>query len=583
MNNKIFSITPRKKKRTTLLKMILLCLLFFVLVVSYLFYQNWLSGQPSSDRIVEDFDGLEQPIFYENVLQSYSALGSGEGLKLPIEFVKEQIDPNVRVEEETGSVIITTANKVIHFKTDQLTGMINEEPYTLQFPIEVINGSIYFPIYHLLEFYDLKVIESEETGAVLMWKAGDSIQWGKVVSEDKTQSLSIRSEPSIKSPIVQNISIHDKVMLLEEKPSGWYLVQLESGYQGYLGEEHIVLDELEIIPKQMKEEPNVSWSPLGEKINLSWEAVYNNKTDTSAIGEMKGLNVVSPTWFDLLDESGNIENKADAQYVDWAHSQGYQVWALFSNSFDPDKTSAALSNYDTRMSMIKQLVSYAELYNLQGINIDFENVYLKDKDNLTQFVRELTPILHEQDLVVSIDVTIRGGSEMWSLFYDRKALGEIVDYMMVMTYDEHWASSPVAGSVASLPWVEKGIVDIMKEDQVPADKLILGVPFYTRLWIEEEVDGVPSVSSKTLFMETVQGIIKDKKLDVQYLEDVGQNYVEYKEGNTTYKIWIEDVVSMEARADIVKKYDLAGIASWRRGFETPEIWDVIDKTLNKRP
>ncbi|WP_235929890.1 glycosyl hydrolase family 18 protein [Chengkuizengella marina] len=575
----------KKKKRSTLIRMILFCLLLFiVLFFSFVFYQSWLSGQPSSDRVIEEFNGLDQPIFYQNELQPYSALGKDKGLKVPLDFVKEHIDPNVRLEEDSGSVIITTDKQVVHFKTDQLSAMINEKPYSLQFPIEVINDTIYFPIYHLLEFYNLKIVESEETNAVLIWNAGDVIQWGKVVGQDQTEvSIPIRTEPTIKSSILYDISINDNVMILEEKLNGWYFVQLENGYQGYLEEQYIILDELEIIPNQVKEESTLVWNPLGEKVNLTWEAVYNKKTDTTVIGNMPGLNVISPTWFHLLDESGNIENKADAEYVNWAHSQGYQIWALFSNNFDPDWTSAVLSNYETRMKMIKQLVSYAELYDLQGINIDFENVYLKDKDNLTQFVRELTPILHEQNLVVSIDVTIRGGSEMWSLFYDRKALGEVVDYMMVMTYDEHWASSPVAGSVASLPWVEKGIVDIMNEDQVPSEKLILGVPFYTRLWTEEEVDGNTSVSSKTLFMETVLQIIEDKNLDIQYKEDVGQNYVEYKEGNATHKIWIEDDVSMQARAEIVKKYDLAGIASWRRGFETPDIWEVIDKTLNKRP
>ncbi|MFS1514129.1 glycosyl hydrolase family 18 protein [Chengkuizengella sp. SCS-71B] len=580
-----FNISVKKKKRNRLLRMILfILLLFFVLFFSYVFYQSWLSGQPSSDRVTEDFNGLAQPIFYQNELQPYSALGNDKGLKVPLDFVKERIDPNVRFEEDSGSVIITTNNQVIHFKTDQLNAMINETPYTLQFPIENINDTIYFPIYHLLEFYNLKIVESEETNAVLIWNAGDLIQWGNVISEDQSVvTFPLRKEPTIKASILNDISINERVMIIEEKLNGWYFVQLENGYQGYIEEQYVMLDELEIISDQVKEESTLVWNPIGEKINLTWEAVYNKKTDTTVIGNMPGLNVISPTWFHLLDELGNIENKADSEYVNWAHSQGYQVWALFSNNFNPDWTSVALSNYETRMNMIKQLVSYAELYDLQGINIDFENVYLKDKENLTQFVRELTPILHEQNLVVSIDVTIRGGSEMWSLFYDRKALGEVVDYMMVMTYDEHWAASPVAGSVASLPWVEKGIVDIMNEDQVPADKLILGVPFYTRLWTEKMEDGNISVSSKTLFMETAHQIIEEKKLDVQYKEDVGQNYVEYKEGNSTYKIWLEDVVSMEARAEIVKKYDLAGIASWRRGFETPDIWDVINNTLNKRP
>jgi len=208
---------------------------------------------------------------------------------------------------------------------------------------------------------------------------------------------------------------------------------------------------------------------------------------------------------------------------------------------------------------------------------------LKDKELLTQFVRELTPYLHEQDAVVSIDVTIRGGSEMWSLFYDRRALGQVVDYMMVMTYDEHWAASPVAGSVASLPWVEKGIRDIIREDLVQSSKIVLGIPYYTRVWSEEIIDGQTKVSSQAVFMSRVQNIIEEKGLTPVFLPDIGQHYVEYREDGVLNKIWIEDEVSIKSRIELVKKLDLAGVASWRRGYETPQIWDVVKETLEQMP
>ena len=343
-----------------------------------------------------------------------------------------------------------------------------------------------------------------------------------------------------------------------------------------------MLDRLEIKENLRDDKPFVPWKPTGEKINLTWEHVLkpSGNPDLSQIGKMPGLNVISPTWFHLENGNGDIKNYASSAYAEWAHERGYQVWALFSNSFDPEITSQALASYDTRIHMIKQLLGFAEMYELDGINIDFENVYLEDKDRLTQFVRELTPFMHEQGLVVSIDVTIRGGSPMWSLFYDRKELGKIVDYMIVMTYDEHWASSPKAGSVASLPWTEKGIVDIMEEDHVPASKLLLGVPYYTRIWTEEYVDGKKKVTSEARGMEYIQNLITEKNLIPVFLEDVGQHYVEYKEDGKTKKIWIEDSVSMRSRIELVKKYDLAGVASWRRGFESPDIWETIQETLN---
>jgi spore germination protein YaaH len=228
--------------------------------------------------------------------------------------------------------------------------------------------------------------------------------------------------------------------------------------------------------------------------------------------------------------------------------------------------------------MIKQLLSFAQMYQLEGINIDFENVALKDKVNLVQFVRELSPFLHEQGLVVSIDVTVKDGSDTYSKFMDRRAVNDSVDYMMVMSYDEHWSTSQTAGSVSSLPWVEKGITRIIEEDAVPASKILMGLPFYTRIWTEQD-----KVTSKTVSMEVVQKLIKDKKLTPVFDIASGQNYVEYTEGNKKMKIWIEDAKSMQSRIELAKKLDLAGVASWSRSFETPDIWTVIQSGLEKRP
>lgn len=169
------------------------------------------------------------------------------------------------------------------------------------------------------------------------------------------------------------------------------------------------------------------------------------------------------------------------------------------------------------------------MYKLDGINIDFENVYTADKQNLTQFVREMTPLLHEQGLVVSIDVTPKSGTEMWSLFYDRPALAQTVDYMMVMAYDEHWAKRPEGRLGRISPWVEKTVQVLPQEEKVPASKLVLGIPFYTRLWTEEMKDGKTKVSSRAIFMDTSKRIMKEKGLTPEFSKETGQNYVEYTE------------------------------------------------------
>jgi spore germination protein YaaH len=221
------------------------------------------------------------------------------------------------------------------------------------------------------------------------------------------------------------------------------------------------------------------------------------------------------------------------------------------------------------------MLYYAKLYDLDGINIDYENVYTKDGDNLTQFMRELRPLAQEYGLVVSIDVTPKSNSEMWSAYLDRKSLGEIVDYLILMAYDEHWAASPVAGSVASLPWAEASARRILEEDAVPAEKLILAVPFYTRVWSEAEKDGKVEVKSKAIGMSKAQKLIEDKQLKPLFSEETGQNYVEYTEDNVRYRIWLEDEVSLEARVKLAKSLKLGGVASWNRSFASDKAWEVM--------
>ncbi|NOU92648.1 glycosyl hydrolase [Paenibacillus sp. LMG 31456] len=566
----------RKKSRKWFYLLSLVAIIFGAGAVLY--FSQFI---PSNDHEAPTFNGNVKPVFYKGAMLDKPAEGKEEGLKLPFATVKELLDPTMIYEEASESTIITTQDKVIRLRTSQLTGMLNEKPFNLKFPLEKVEGALYLPMEPLKQLYSFELRESKDTGAVILVKEGDSIEWAKtaVYTDKPTKTIPMRTGPTIKSPILVDVSQEEEVMIWSEEQE-WYKVQLTNGYQGYMKKDHLQQEHRkEIIPEQQTPPPFVPVKPINGKINLTWEQVVTKTPDATKFVPMPGLNVVSPTWFHLEDGQGNLKNIADPAYVKWAHSQNIQVWGLFSNGFEPKRTTEALATYDKRMKMIKQLLSFAQLYSLQGINIDFENVNVKDKEELVQFVREMVPLMHEQGLVVSIDVTPKSTNENWSLFYDRKALIESVDYMMLMAYDEHWASSPVAGSVASLPWVESSLTRMMKEDRIPASKLILSIPFYTRIWTEETVDDKVKVSSRAVFMENPQKVIKEKKLTPVFKSDVGQNYVEYKEGNKLNKIWIEDEVSIKARMDLVKKYGLAGVASWRRGYETPQVWSLIDDAL----
>lgn len=539
----------------------------------------WYSSEmmPNRQHIDPEWKGLyDKPIFAEGNLLGGTAIGTGDGLKLPLPVIQSEVDPNIRYEEDSESVILTTPKKLVLLKTDEKTGKINNKPVNLRFAPEQKNDVLYLPAYLLEELYGMEVHEDAASGAVLLMHPGESLEHVTVrdSSRKKDFTVPLRAGKSIHTPILADMKPGTKLRIMENADD-WYYVQLYNGYTGFVKKEDTVPGESRNVPEL---EPVLSpakekWS--SKKINMTWEAVYQVAPNPSSIGKLPGVNVVSPTWFSLVDGSGSVKSKADPAYVKWAHGQGMQVWGLFNNSFEPDLTSEALSSFENRMTTILQMLHYAKLYDLDGINIDYENVHTKDGPNLTQFMRELRPLALEYGLVVSIDVTPKSNSEMWSAFLDRRALSQAVDYIIVMAYDEHWAASPVSGSVASLPWTRSSVTRILEEDEVPADQLILGIPLYTRVWTETVKDGQTEVKSKAIGMKKAQDIIKEKKLTPVLSEETGQNYVEYKEDGALNRIWLEDAESLSRRVELAKSLDLAGVATWTRGFASEQAWEVL--------
>lgn len=540
---------------------------------------GWQRFVPNSEEIKPDY-GSPNPIIYKGQVMGAGAVVDGDAVKLPLPFIQENLSLKEAVyyEEKTGSIVLTNTDKVLRLKTNVLTATINSKPYDLRVAAELKDKLVYIPITPLEELYGIKVEYNKDTGVVTVLRAGDAVQ--RAVAEKGTE---IRNEPTIRAPIVQDLPAQGDVRLWDEE-KGWYRAQSENGIVGYVAKNDVSLTEVEKTEQIKAEEPFVAWKVVGSKVNLTWEAVYQKTPNPANIPDMPGVNVVSPSWFELLNGEGQIQSKADPVYVDWAHKKGMQVWALFSNGFEAERTTKALSSADTRFKMIQQLLAYVQMYKLQGINLDFESVATVDKANLVQFVRELTPLLHEEGVVVSIDVTPKSNSELWSLFLDRAALGKVVDYMMVMAYDEHWASSPTSGSVASLPWVEQSLARILEEDKVPPGKVVLGMPLYARVWSEtKDKSGAVKVSSKALGMEAVQKIIAERKLKPVLDGKAGQHYVEYTEDGALKRIWIEDALSVQARVALAKKYNLAGVATWQRAFQSDDIWQVIHQSLTKLP
>lgn len=365
-------------------------------------------------------------------------------------------------------------------------------------------------------------------------------------------------------------------LVVFEEYKDWYKVRTNDGIVGYMEEEYlkIYLNNIDGV----KTDSNKEINKRKEKINLTWDYMHRKMDSIGNIEPIYGVNVVSPTWFSIVNEKGEILDKGNKEYVAEYKKFGYEIWPLINNSFNPDITSKFLSSSKLRQELIEKIVKVYDYYGVDGINIDFENIYMKDKDLLTQFVRELYPIFRERGLIVSIDVTPISVSENWSLCYDRKRLSETVDYIMLMAYDQHWATSPVAGSVAQYKWVEESVKAVLNE--VPNDKLVLGIPFYSRLWTIKNIDGKEEVSSKALSMEEVNDFIVENNVELIWDAESGQYCGEVIKEDVTYKIWVEDATSLQLKSSLVNKYDLAGIASWRKGFEKDDVWPVLSQTIN---
>lgn len=566
---------PRRRRGRALRRLFML--MFFLLAIFGSIY--WFFVLRASTEHVQPYDGAKDVIVFEGKRMDATYLLDAEQILLPFDFIKEKIDPAIFWDEPTRSVIVTTKDKVLRMESGEVVAHLNKQPVNLQVPVKEVEGKRYVPLDPLTRLYPFAFERKADTGVLLVEQEGYEIEQAHVIGGEEKQL--VRVGASHRTPIVSELSSGDTVDVLGEQ-EGYYRVLTASGIAGFLPEKSVEMSGKRKVSLQHagSSGEQVAWKPDGQKVNMVWEHVVSKNPNVAQIETLPGVNVIAPTWFELKDAEGTLINRADSAYVKWAHKRGYQVWGLVTNGFNPDWTQSVLGSYDKRDKLIVQLIHYAHLYDLDGINIDFENVYYEDKERLVQFVRELTPYLHQQGLTVSIDVTIKSNAKTWSMFLDRKALAEVVDYMAVMTYDEHWAASPKAGSVASLPWVEAGLQGVLEE--VPNEKLLLGVPFYTRLWTEaKQADGTVKVSSKALSMPRAQEWIAERKLTPVLDKASGQQYVEYrdpKDGNV-YKMWLEDVSSMAKRMELVKKYDLAGVASWRRGFEVPEIWPTIEEGL----
>ena len=483
-------------------------------------------------------------------------LVDGDRVYLPLDVVNTYLNQRYYWDSDNQQILYATPSELTSVSASSEAGD----------KVWVKDGKVYLNLTYVQEYTDLDAYITKDPYRIAIQYKFKNI---KTVTVKK--NTSIRYRGGIKSAILTSAKKGEQLRLIEEMEN-WDQVATDDGYIGYIDKKMVEEAEKTKIERNFKKE-NYSYLTMDSKVNMVWHQVTSTDANAyfaDATANMTGVNVISPTWFYLTDTSGNIANIASADYVSQAHEKGLQVWGLIDNFTQEVSTTETLSSTAARQNIISQLIQAAQDVGMDGINVDFESLSEDVGIHFLEFLRELSIECHKNNLVLSVDNPV---PEDFTSHYDRAEQGRVVDYVIIMGYDEHYVGSE-AGSVASLPWVEQGIQDTL--DEVPAERVINAIPFYTRLW--RTTGG--NVTSEAIGMDQAQQTIADNNVETYWDKTTSQNYGKYDIDNSTYQIWLEDAQSVAEKVKLVSKYDLAGVSAWKLGFENNGIWQVISDNLN---
>lgn len=486
---------------------------------------------------------------------------------MSISDTQNYLDQYIYYDETENQIITTYGEKVAVLPLDENTITINNSTFNLLSGVESKENELYLPISQMSNIYNMEMTFVKDENVFIL----DSLD-RELIKMDAAKNLSVKYKDTIFSKAVDKISAAEKVVLVEEEDNGWSKIRTSKGRIGYVKTANL--------QNKYYVRQNLEKETRSEKINLVWDYYSEYATAPDRRGTtIEGVNVVSPSFFSLVRSGrGKINNNVGEEgieYINWAKQNGYEVWAMFSNNSYRETTSEILNSYQLRQNVINQIVTLANQYGLDGVNIDFENMNQEDKDMFSRFIIELQPRLKEAGVTLSVDVTAPDGGETWSMCYDRNVIGDVADYIVFMAYDQYGSSSPQEGTTAGYNWVETNLKKFIDREEVDPSKIILGIPLYTRLWKEEN----GTITSQTVNIKDVDTVLPDD-VTKEWDNELRQNYVEYTQDGATYKMWIEDAASIKEKVGLVKQYNLAGTAAWEKDRESEDIWTVINETLN---
>ena len=565
-----------KKKAAPVLAIVLL----IVIVAGIGFLTRVIKKYTPSSEVMssQEYFGLdhegEAAIVVGSEILPYKGKILNEVAYVDYQAVKEVLNDYFYWDSENNTMLYTMPTDVVQIPAGSNSYTADGKTQSLNYNIVLIDGTeTYIALDFVKQYTDISYEMFHDPDRIVI-----NNEWGDMTVASIRKAGKVRSLGGIKSPILREVEKNEVVRILEPMED-WTKILTQDGYIGYIRNDRLVKERTETRTSDFVT-PEYTNIQKDYKINLVWhqttsmDANYNIIYD---IANVKNVNTISPTWFSIASNDGTLDSLALADYVDTAHSNHMEVWPLVDNFSENIDFATVMNSTSARNKIENQLIAAAIEYSFDGINVDFENISEDAADGYIQFMRELSVMCRKNGIVLSVDVPVPMD---FTAHYNRKALGEVCDYVMIMGYDEHYAGSEEAGSVASLSFEEEGIQNTLQE--VSAEKVVSGIPFYTRLWCTTtNEDGTTTVTSEAMGMNQAQQTLENNQVEASWDETTGQNYAQFNgESGELYQIWLEDTESLTRKLELIKNYDLGGVAEWKLGLEDDSVWDLIAKYVS---
>jgi len=548
----------QKKNIKKIIALLVIILVLIISIVIFVISRNKLDT--SKTRLIINNNNVTERLKQEVLIENNI-------IYLSINDIKNFFDEYLYFEKEINKIVTTYGSKIAEIGFEEKSININGAKKEIFATAIEKNEITYLPISEMRDVYNIEIKYNNEDNVITM----DSLN-KELIKADMLKNSSVKSQPKFLSRKLDKIKRGEGVVIITETENGWAKVRTEAGIMGYVKKDKLT----NIITLR----ENLVQKERTEKVSLVWDyfSQYAKAPDRTS-ENIEGIKIVSPAFFYITEKGEFKENIGNAgkEYIEWAHSKNYEVWPMVSNAeAGIEMTSKILNSYEARRNLVEKIVAMCVKYELDGINIDFENMYQEDKDLFSRFIIELTPRMKDIGVITSVDVTAPDGSETWSLCYNRNVIGDVADYIIFMAYDQYGISSKKPGTTAGYNWVETSIKKFVGvQEDIDSNKVILGIPFYTRIWT---ITSNGEASSKVINMKEIESIIPDNVQKV-WDEELKQYIIEYTSGNTTKKIWIEDLDSIKQKLSLVSQYELGGVACWEKDRETEEVWSLIKENL----